>query len=129
MRRVELAELLTQLNTLLDLGCVLPSLSPYKYPILFAEKKVGGGLRMCIGYRTLNSNTLTDSLPLPYMDILLACLYRTKFFSKLNLYNGYHHIPTHLSDCYKMAFACYYGSTEFVVMLFEECTIAISANN
>ena len=71
----------------------MPSSSPYGAPILFAEKKGGGGLCMCTDYRSLNSNTVTDSWLLPCIDELLARLKGAKDFSKLDLYDGYHQIP------------------------------------
>ena len=58
--------------------------------MLFAEKKGGGGLRMCTDYRSLNANTVTDSWPLPHINEMLARLKGAKFFSKLDLCNGYH---------------------------------------
>lgn len=96
----------------------MPSSSPYGAPILFAEKKGGGGLRLCIDYRSLNSNTVTDSWPLPRIDELLARLNGAKVFSKLDLRDGYHQIPVAEHDRYKTAIATRYGSFEFTVMTF-----------
>ena len=87
---LELEELCKQVHSLLDSGRIVPSSSPYGAPILFAEKKGGGGLRMCIDYRSLNANTVTDSWPLPRIDKMLARLKGAKFFSKLDLRDGYH---------------------------------------
>ena len=78
---------------MLESGRIVPSSSPYGAPILFAEKKGGGGLRMCTDYRSLNSNTVTDSWPLPRIDELLARLKGARVFSKLDLRDGYHQIP------------------------------------
>ena len=71
----------------------MPSSSPYGAPILFSEKKGGGGLCMCTDYRSLNSNTVTDSWVLLRIDKLLARLKGTRVFSKLDLRDGYHQIP------------------------------------
>ena len=78
------------MHDLLESGRIVPSTSPYGAPILFAEKKGGGGLRMCIDYRSLNSTTITDSWPLPRIDEMLARLHGAKYFSKLDLRDGYH---------------------------------------
>ena len=78
---------------MLESGRIVPSSSPYGAPILFAEKKGGGGLHMYMDYRSLNSNTVTDSWLLPRIDELLARLKGAKVFSKLDLHDGYHHIP------------------------------------
>ena len=74
-------------------GRIVPSSSPYGAPILFAEKKGGGRLRMCTDYRSLNNNNVTDSWSLPQIDELLARLKGARVFSKLDLCDGYHQIP------------------------------------
>ena len=96
----------------------MPSSSPYGAPILFAEKKGGGGLRMCTDCRLLNSYTVTDSWPLPVIDELLATLKGARVFSKLDLHNGYHQIPIAEYNRHKTAFSCRYGTFEIVIMLF-----------
>ena len=106
------------MQDLLESGRIVPSSSPYGAPVLFAEKKGGGGLRMCIDFRSLNSNTVTDSWPLPCIDEMLARLHGAWHFSKLDLRDGYHQIPIEESDHAKAAFTCRYGTFEFVVMPF-----------
>ena len=106
------------MTDLLESGRIVPSSSPYGAPILFAEKKGGGGLHMCINYRSLNGNTITDSWPLPRIDEMLARLHGAKYFSKLDLRDGYHQVPIKESDRFKTAFTCRYGTFEFNVMTF-----------
>ena len=98
------------MHELLESGRIVPSSSPYGAPILFAKKKGGSGLRMCIDYHSLNSNTITDSWPLPRIYEMLARLCGAKYFSKLDLRDGYHQVPVKESDRFKMAFMCRYGS-------------------
>ena len=74
MLLLELEELQKQIKLLLASGRIVPSSLPYGAPILFAEKKGGGGLRMCTDYRSLNSNTVSDSWALPWIDEILAWL-------------------------------------------------------
>ena len=90
MSLLELEELQKQIKLLLESGRIVPSSSPYGAPILFAEKKGGGGLRMCTNYQSLNSNTVSDSWPLPRIDEMLARLKGARYFSKLDLREGYH---------------------------------------
>ena len=90
MSSLELEELKKQIQLLLESGRIVPSSSPYGAPVLFAEKKGGGGLRMCIDYRSVNANTVTNSWPLPRINEMLARLKGAKCFSKLDLRDGYH---------------------------------------
>ena len=85
----ELAALKKEIESLLESNRIRPSASPYGAPILFA-KKHDGRLRMCIDYRALNKNTVTDSYPLPRIDELLARFQGARYFSRLDLRDGYH---------------------------------------
>ena len=68
----ELTAVRKQINEWLESGCIVSSASPYGHPVLFAEKKVGGGLRLCVDYCSLNANTVTDAWPLLRIDDLLS---------------------------------------------------------
>lgn len=76
---------------------------------------------MCIDYRALNANTITDSFPLPRIDELLARIGGACVFSKLDLRDGYHQLPMAPADSYKTAFSCRYGSFEFNIVPFGLC--------
>jgi len=69
MGLVELTELKTQLQELLDKGLIQPSVSPWGDPVLFVKKK-DGSLRLCIDYRELNRVTVKNKYPLPRIDDL-----------------------------------------------------------
>ena len=90
MSSLELEELQKQIKLLLESGRIVPSSSLYGALILFAEKKGGGGLCMCTDYRSLHSNTVSDSWPLTQINEMLARLKGAHFFSKLNLREGYY---------------------------------------
>ena len=96
---------------------IRPSDSPYGAPILFAKKK-DGRLRLCVDYRALNKNTIVDSYPLPRIDELLSRLQGAKYFSRLDLCDGYFHVPVALKDIHKTAFSYRYGTYEYLVMPF-----------
>ena len=70
MAPLELQELKKQLQELLDLGFIRPSMSPWGAPILFVRKK-DGSLRICIDYRGINQLTVKNKYPLPRIDDFL----------------------------------------------------------
>lgn len=113
----ELIELKKQIQTFLESNRIEPANGPYGAPILFAKKK-DGGLRMCIDYRMLNQQTVSDVFPLPRIDELLQRLDGSVVFSKLDLRDGYHQIPMQQSDKVKTSFSCRYGTYQFTVMPF-----------
>lgn len=117
MAPVELGELKTQLQELLDKGFVRPSVSPWGAPVLFVNKK-DGSMRMCIDYQRLNQVTIKNKYPLPMIDKLFDQLQGASYFSKIDLRSGYHQLRVRESDVLKTAFRTRYGHYEFLVMPF-----------
>jgi hypothetical protein len=113
----KLAELIVQLNELLDKGYIHPSSSPWGCPALFVKKK-DQSLRSCVDYRPLNDVTIKNKYPLPRIDILFDQLISAKVFSKVDLYSGYHQIKIRPEDVPKTAFSNRYGLYEYLIMLF-----------
>ena len=113
----ELQETKRQIEEYLAAGHVRPSTSPFGAPVLLVKKK-DGSMRMCIDYRGLNKITEKNNFPLPRIDDLHDRLARARYFTKLDLFAGYHQIPIRLGDEYKTAFTSRYGTYEFVVMPF-----------
>ena len=70
------------IEDLLKRGYIRPSTSPFGAPVVFVPKK-GGGLRMCVDYRGLNSVTIKNKFPLPCIDDLLDRLHGAKYFTSL----------------------------------------------
>ncbi|GKB71896.1 putative reverse transcriptase domain-containing protein [Tanacetum coccineum] len=86
-------------------------------PILFIKKK-DSSFRMCIDYRELNKLTIKNRYPLPRIDDLFNQLQGSHYFSKIDLWSGYHQLRVHKDDILKTAFRTRYGHFEFTVMLF-----------
>ena len=113
----ELEELDTQLKEYLTNGWIRPSQSPYGAPILFVRKK-DGTMRMCTDYRGLNKITKKNRYPLPRIEELMDRLQGAKFFTKIDLRQGYHHIRIAEPDVEKTAFRTRYGHYEYTVLPF-----------
>nr|GEW46980.1 hypothetical protein [Tanacetum cinerariifolium] len=93
----EMQELFAQLQELQDKGFIRPSHSLWGAPILFVKKK-DGALRMCIDYKELNKLTIKNRYPLPRIDGLFDQLQGARYFSKIELWSGYHQLQVHEND-------------------------------
>ena len=113
----ELEELEKQSREYVGNGWIRPSQSPYGAPILFVKKK-DGTTRMCTDYRALNKITKKNVYPLPRIDELLDRLQGAKFFTKIDLRQGYHQIRIKEADVEKTAFRTRYGHYEYLVLPF-----------
>ena len=69
MNPSELEELKKQLDSMLEIGLIQPSASPWRSPVLFVDKKDGGN-RLCTDYRKLNDVTIKNKYPLPKIEDL-----------------------------------------------------------
>ncbi|GAU10177.1 hypothetical protein TSUD_418640, partial [Trifolium subterraneum] len=107
MSPLELQELKSQLEELLQKHFIRPSVSPWGAPVLLVKKK-DGTMRLCIDYRQLNKVTIKNKYPLPRIDDLLDQLRRATIFSKIDLRSGYHQIRIRTSDVSKTAFRTRY---------------------
>ena len=114
---LEHSELEKQIQHLLSMGWIQPSISPWASSVLFAPKP-GGKLRLCVDYRYLNENTVKNTYPLPRIDALLDKLKGQRYFSALDLASGYHQIQLAESSQPKTAFRTPDGLYEWTVMPF-----------
>jgi transposase InsO family protein len=117
MSPLELRALREQLDELLELGYIQPSTSPWAAPVLFVKKK-DGSLRLCVDYRGLNAVTTKNKYPLPLLDEFFDRFQGAKYFSKLDLQQGYHQLRIADADIPKTAFSTRYGHFEYRVMSF-----------
>lgn len=80
--------------------------------------KKDGGLRPCIDYRHLNSQTVKYSYPLPLVPAALEQVRGARVFSKLDLRSAYNLIRIRHGDEWKTAFVTPSGHYEYLVMPF-----------
>lgn len=104
-----------QVRELLMNGVIQESSSPFSASIVLVKKK-DGTWKMCIDYRELNKRTIKNQYPIPLVEDLLDELHCAKWFTKLDLRAGFHHIQTELEDTYKIAFKTHSGHFEWLVM-------------
>jgi len=116
----ELRVLRKYLDEMLASGKIVRSTSPAAAPILFVPKP-DGTLRLCIDYRGLNKITIKNRYPLPLMNELRDRLGKAKYFTKLDLKNGFYLLRIAKGDEWKTAFRCRYGLYEYNVMPFGLC--------
>lgn len=104
-------------SELLDNNIIRPSTSAYASPIVLVKKKTGE-LRLCIDYRALNKKTVRENYPMPLIDDQLDQLSGHKFYTTLDLSNGYHQVKIREEDKHKTAFVTTEGHFEFNRMPF-----------
>ncbi|GKC22710.1 putative reverse transcriptase domain-containing protein, partial [Tanacetum coccineum] len=78
-------------------------------------QKKDGSIQMCIEYRELYKLTPKNLLR---TDDLFDQLQVLRYFSKIDIYSGYHQLRVHGEDILKTAFRTRYGHSEFTVMPF-----------
>ena len=93
-----------QLERLLSQNIIRVSSSPWHSPMVLVKKK-DGDIRICIDFRSLNSISKGDSYPLPPIDDLLLDLRESKYFSTLDLLQGYYQVVMGEASKEKTAFS------------------------
>lgn len=79
------------LDDLIEKKIIKPSSSEYSSPIVLVKKK-NGELRLCVDYRELNKRMVKDRYPLPLIDDHLDSLRGMRYYTCIDLKDGFHHV-------------------------------------
>jgi hypothetical protein len=77
-----------ELDSMLEMGIIRPSTSPWNSPVVVVPKK-DGTLRFCIDFRGLNKVTQRDPYGMPSVDELRDRITGAKYFSNIDLTKCY----------------------------------------
>ena len=81
-------------------------------------RKKDGSLRLCVDYQTLNCLTIPNMYPLPLISQLLDKTRGRKWFTRLNLKNGYNLVRIAAGEEWKTVFRTESGLFEFTLIPF-----------
>lgn len=113
----------TEFEFLMRAGICRPSSSNWASP-LHMVKKIDGTWRPCGDYRALNTITVPDRYPLPYLTDFTSILRGKSIFSKIDLQKAFHQVPIDDEDVPKTAITTPFGLYEFMYMTFGLCNAA-----
>lgn len=115
-------EIQNQVQRLLQEKIIRPSISPYSSPVWIVPKRMDASgkkkWRMVIDFRKLNEKTIEEKYPLPRTEEILENLGKSKYFSTLDLAQGFHQIPLDQKSIEKTAFTVENGHYEYTRMPF-----------
>ena len=77
-----------EIQEVIDLDVIEPSISPYSSPAVLVPKK-DGSVRFCIDFRKVNKVTEFDAEPMPNMEEVIIKMSGHNFFTKMDLSKGY----------------------------------------
>ena len=92
-----------EINSLLELGIIEPSTSPWSSSVVPIVKP-DQSIRLCVDYRKLNTVTTPDPYYIPTVDELISKVGEAAFLTKLDLAKGFYQVPVQESDKEKTAF-------------------------
>ena len=114
-------ELRAQIERLLENGRIRLSESPYGAPCFLVKKMGKDAWRLVIDYRALNAQTVKWVYPVPSIDEMLDRLAGAKWFTTMDLTDGYHQIEMGQESIHKTGFRTRWGQWEFTCMPFGLC--------
>lgn len=102
----------SKVTELLEAGIIKESESEFASPVILVKKK-NGDSRLCVDYRALNAITVRDRYPLPIIDDQVSKLAGKRYFTSLDMAQGYHQLNISPDDTHKTAFVTQQGHYEY----------------
>ena len=109
------------IDGMLESNVISPSNSAWNFPIVLVRKK-DGTTRMCVDYRKLNAATSRPIFPIPNSEEIFDAVQGARYFSTIDLANGYHQVDLEEEAKEKTAFSTRYGQFQFNRMPFGLCS-------
>ena len=109
------SRVLEQLEILKNKGFISKSSSSWCNKLRPVEKE-GGSIRIAMNMIPLNHVVKPDNYSLPRMDHIIHGLHGMKLFTKIDLKDGFYHIPVREADRFKTAFRVKNALYEWNVM-------------
>jgi len=98
---------------MIEANIIEPSRSNYAAPVFLIPKKEKGEYRFLVDYRKLNNETISDKHPIPRSQDLFRSLEGAKYYTSIDLCQGYFQIPVKKEDQDKTAFITDFGLYNF----------------
>ena len=96
-------KVIKEIGELKSKGYIVESKSSWCNNLVPVEKP-DGSTRITVNFKMLNQLVAPDKYSLPRMDSIVHGLYGKRFFSKIDLKDGFFHIPIREQDRHKTAF-------------------------
>ena len=106
-----------EIEKLLAAKVIHNSRSSWSAPFIVVPKG-DGGKHLVIDYRALNKVTRKFTWPMPKVEDIFSKLNRATYFTIMDLWAGYHHIPLDKPSIPKTAFNSPFGKYEYVKVPF-----------
>ena len=101
-----------EIESMLELGIIEESDSPYASPVVLVKKK-DSTVRPCVDYRRLNAITRFDADVIPDQEDLFVQLNKAIFFTKIDLTKGFWQLPIEVDSRQYTAFRVPNGHYQF----------------
>jgi hypothetical protein len=107
-----------EVQSMLDMGVIRPSRSPWGSRLLLV-KKSDGSWRPCVDYRRLNELTVRNNFPLPVIDDILSSVGAGRVFTRIDLYSAFWQVPVKEEDIPKQPLLVPVASMNFSSCLLD----------